>query len=97
MVRVAAHERRGEIDRYRACTGDRIGPLARVQAERVELERSGCGHGVLLGVRPILAVGTLSKTKKPRLEGRGFDSEKPRRHGAVAISARADQPSRIGT
>jgi len=86
VVSVAEDERRREIDRRRARAGDRIGPLARVKAERIELQGSGCGHGVLLGVRPIVAARALFAGEKNRAS-----------EGAVSISARADQPSRIGT
>ncbi len=55
VVRVAEDEGGGEVDRRRTRARDRIGPLARVQAERVELQSAGCGHDVLLGVRRILA------------------------------------------
>jgi hypothetical protein len=50
VIAVAKHERRREVDRRGARTGDRIGPLAGVQAERVELKAVRCGHGVLLDV-----------------------------------------------
>ena len=87
VVRVAEHEGRGEIDRNRARAGDRIGPLSGVQAERVELERSGCGHGVLLGVRPILAVGTLFEDEKNRASKGAVSIQKNR-----AVTARSRFP-----
>src|SRR5260221_3976757 len=95
VVLVAEHEGRGEIDRNRARAGDRVGPLARVQAERVELERSGCGHGVLLGVRPILAAAALLEDEKnPRSEGRGFKKTAPRKARFRSGPGRSTQPDR---
>ena len=69
MLGVVEHVGGGLVDRHGARAGGRIGPLPRVQAERIEARRFGCGgHGASIA-EPLETRGSMDRPAAGHAEG----------------------------